>query len=71
MGDKPQIGWWYTNCCRLDMRQITDKAALEDVMEQLADPDHPLPPRVWPTKQAAMDVLWREDGLAPPQEGQE
>ena len=45
-----KVGYWYTMCCELDLRQLTAEDDLEDIRRDVEQ----YGARVWPTKESAL-----------------
>jgi hypothetical protein len=50
---KPQVGWYTTICCDLDLRQIDNEIELAQVLEDADEFGR----RFWATKEAALAEL--------------
>ena len=51
-----EIGWWMTQCCGEDLRQIEDEEDLDDFFEDQKELGH-LGPRAWPTRERALVAI--------------
>lgn len=69
---KPQIGYYYAECCLIDLYKIETEKDLVDVEARIADNDECGPLMVWPTLADAVAALRGEaSGLTPEEEAAE
>ena len=55
---RPQIGYFYSNCCLFDLYRIETQEVLNDVIESYeAEEDEPTGLMIFPSLQAAMHYL--------------
>ena len=52
---QPEVGWWTTICCEIDLRQIENAEDLQECLEEAKE----IGREFWPTKDAALRDLKR------------
>ena len=56
MVTEPKIGYWYTYCCDLDLKQIDTEEELANVIEDMTDDC--FQPTIWATKEEALADIY-------------
>ncbi len=52
MRNSPRVGWWWAECCKLDLVQIENEQQLAEVLERISDIAG-----YWQTKEEALEEL--------------
>jgi hypothetical protein len=59
----PEIGWYWAECCLLDLYKIEDAEDLASLMDRIAETDEIGPPRIYKTlADAIADLGWEFEG---------
>ncbi len=51
-----QLGYWWTYCCHLDLKQIENEEDLENIRIELIEQESPIP-EVWDSKLSALQEI--------------